>query len=49
MNFTPDPIFDSNTTEIYRVTTKTGGPAGSLPITKEMLLHSPSGDLFGMT
>jgi putative YjhG/YagF family dehydratase len=49
MNFTPDPIFDSNTAEIYRVTTKTGGPAGSLPITKEMLLHSPSGDLFGMT
>ncbi|MFN8392710.1 MAG: YjhG/YagF family D-xylonate dehydratase [Bdellovibrionota bacterium] len=31
----------------YRVRTKAPGPAGSLPYTEEMLLHSPSGDLFG--
>ena len=28
---------------------KAVGPAGSLPLTKEMLLHSPSGDLFGFS
>jgi putative YjhG/YagF family dehydratase len=29
--------------------TKTKGPAGQLPLTEEMLLHEPSGNLFGMT
>ena len=48
MNFNPD-VFGSNTPDIYQVRTQASGPAGSLPITEEMLLHSPSGDIFGMT
>lgn len=42
-------LFDSATPEVYQIQTQASGPAGSLPITEEMLLHSPSGDLFGMT
>src|SRR2546430_14854028 len=34
---------------IYQIKTKAPGPAGSLPLTAEMLLNSPSGDLFGLT
>ncbi len=48
MNSNPD-VFDSNVPDIYRIATQASGPPGSLPITEEMLLHSPSGDLFGMT
>jgi putative YjhG/YagF family dehydratase len=44
-----DPVFDSGAPEIYQIRTQSSGPAGSLPITREMLLHSPSGDLFGLT
>src|SRR6478672_9663307 len=35
--------------EIYDIRTRAEGPVGSLPITEEMLLKSPSGDLFGLT
>src|SRR5437879_3445496 len=35
--------------DIYRVHTKARGPAGSLPLTEEMLLNRPSGDVFGLT
>ncbi len=42
-------IFDSDSTEIYCIQTRGFGPAGSLPLTEEMLLQSPSGDLFGLT
>ena len=35
--------------EIYQVKTRAPGPAGKLPITEDLLLHRPSGDLFGMT
>jgi putative YjhG/YagF family dehydratase len=48
MSSSPD-VFDSSASEIYQIQTRASGPAGSLPITEEMLLHSPSGDLFGMT
>lgn len=48
MNLNPD-VFDSAAPDIYQIATQASGPAGSLPITEEMLLHSPSGDLFGMT
>ncbi len=34
---------------IYRVRTKAAGPVGSLPLTSEMLMERPSGDVFGMT
>src|SRR4051812_38641810 len=34
---------------VYQVRTKASGPAGALPLTPEMLLERPSGDVFGMT
>src|SRR6187399_711642 len=42
-------VLDSGTPEVYQIQTRASGPSGSLPINEEMLLHSPSGDLFGMT
>ena len=48
MTFTNE-MFDSGAPDIYQIQTRATGPAGSLPITEDMLLHSPSGDLFGMT
>ncbi len=48
MNFRHD-VFNSDSPEIFRVQTRGDGPAGRLPITGEMLLQSPSGDLFGLT
>src|SRR5476649_640604 len=44
-----DDLSESFPPEIYRVQSKAAGPAGSLPLTEEMLLQSPSGDLFGLT
>src|ERR1041384_1891569 len=35
--------------DIYQIRTKASGPAGSLPLTEEMLLTRPSGDIFGLT
>ena len=40
-------IFDQE--GIYEVRSQAVGPAGKLPLTEEMLLNSPSGDLFGLT
>jgi putative YjhG/YagF family dehydratase len=48
MNSSHD-LFDSGMPEIYRIQTQASGPAGSLPLTEELLLNSPSGDLFGLT
>jgi putative YjhG/YagF family dehydratase len=42
-------VFDSAAQEIYQVQTHARGPVGSLPLTEELLLDSPSGDLFGLT
>ena len=42
-------VLDSADPSIYEVTTKADGPAGSLPLTEEMLTDWPSGDLFGLT
>lgn len=44
-----DDILAGSDPEIYRVQTKAAGPSGALPLTEEMLLNRPSGDLFGMT
>ena len=33
----------------WEVRTAGAGPAGKLPLTAEMLLESPSGDIFGLT
>ena len=45
----PSAILDSPDPSVYEVTTKADGPAGSLPLTDEMLTDWPSGDLFGLT
>ncbi|HLO98038.1 MAG TPA: YjhG/YagF family D-xylonate dehydratase [Fimbriimonas sp.] len=34
---------------LYDVATRSVGPVGELPLTSDMLLHSPSGDLFGLS
>src|SRR5476651_1584661 len=44
-----EDLSESFPPEIYHVQSKAAGPAGSLPLTEEMLLKSPSGDLFGLT
>jgi putative YjhG/YagF family dehydratase len=35
--------------DLYTIRTKAAGPAGKLPVTEDLLLNRPSGDLFGMT
>jgi putative YjhG/YagF family dehydratase len=47
MNFTS--LVDSENPEIYSVRTHAPGPQGALPLTPEMLLEEPSGNLFGLT
>lgn len=42
-----DILGSSNKIDITR--TKGDGPKGKLPVTEEMLLHEPSGNLFGLT
>ena len=42
-------FLDSPDPSVYEVTTKADGPAGSLPLTEEMLTDWPSGDLFGLS
>src|SRR5689334_15950832 len=44
-----DDLLDSSPAEIFRVQTSAPGPAGSLPLTEQLLRESPSGDVFGMT
>lgn len=34
---------------LYQVATRSAGPIGELPLTSEMLLNAPSGDLFGLS
>ncbi len=45
---TADDVF-SYDPEIFHIQTKAPGPAGSLPLTEEQLLNSPSGNIFGLT
>jgi xylonate dehydratase len=40
-------ILDSADRAIFDIASKARGPAGSLPITPEMLIQRPSGDVFG--
>lgn len=42
-------ILDSGLPDLFDIETISDGPAGSLPLTEEMLRESPSGDLFGLT
>jgi len=45
----PDQILDSNDPSLFDVRSRARGPQGALPITPEMMLHRPSGDLFGLS
>lgn len=49
MKTTLESLLDSGDPSLFNVRSKAKGPEGSLPITAEMLLHRPSGDLFGWT
>ena len=44
-----DSLLDSSDATLWEVITNAEGPEGTLPLTEEMLLNSPSGDLFGLT
>ncbi len=43
-----DPILDGDSA-FYDIQTSAAGPAGSLPLTEEMLREAPSGDIFGLS
>jgi putative YjhG/YagF family dehydratase len=47
MPVTLEQIVDSGDRSLYDIHSKAPGPKGSLPVTPEMLLTRPSGDLFG--
>ena len=42
-------LVDSSDPSLFDVRTRIPGPKGALPLTADMLLHRPSGDLFGLT
>lgn len=44
-----DSLLDSSDATLWEVVTRGAGPSGALPLTEEMLLNAPSGDLFGLT
>ncbi len=47
MPIAPERILDSGDSSLFDVPSKARGPQGSVPVTPEMLLYRPSGDLFG--
>jgi putative YjhG/YagF family dehydratase len=44
-----DSVLDAQSVDFGAVTTHAAGPAGVLPLTPEMLLTQPSGNLFGLS
>ncbi len=42
-------LLESTDAKIYDLATRSGGPAGKLPLNEELLRNAPSGDLFGWT
>lgn len=44
-----DALIGTGRGALLDVATEAPGPRGTLPLTEEMLLHSPSGDLFGLS
>src|SRR5262245_10191388 len=44
-----DELLDSRDSSLYTIATSAAGPAGSLPLTPELLREAPSGDIFGLT
>ena len=49
MSTLADGILDSGDPSLFDVRSTAPGPQGSVPITAEMLLGRPSGDLFGLS
>lgn len=49
MNDVTRVVLDSGDASLLAVPTKAKGPEGALPLTPEMLINLPSGDLFGWT
>src|SRR5712691_681867 len=49
MNSNLTSLLDSSDPQLFQVATHGHGPVGRLPITEQMLLDAPSGDLFGLT
>src|SRR2546426_10674218 len=49
MNSNLASLLDSSDPQLFQVATHGHGPVGRLPITEQMLLDAPSGDLFGLT
>ncbi len=49
MSVSLDSLLDSSDATLWEVVTNAAGPVGTLPLTEEMLLNAPSGDLFGLT
>lgn len=43
-----DELLDSGAEAIFEVQTRAVGPAGSLPLSEDLLMNHPSGDLFGL-
>lgn len=48
-NFDFDAIAGLPDASLFDIRSRVPGPKGALPLTAEMLLHRPSGDLFGLT
>jgi putative YjhG/YagF family dehydratase len=46
---TLEDILDSKDDSIYDITTDAKGPQGKLPLTENLLVDAPSGDIFGMS
>ena len=46
---TIEDILDSKDSSIYNIITSAAGPQGLLPLTENLLVNSPSGDIFGMS
>lgn len=49
MSIALDSLLDSDNAQIYEILTNAPGPDGKLPLTEDMLLNSPSGDVFGLS
>src|SRR5271165_3399118 len=44
-----ESVLDSGDPSLFDVATHAPGPAGALPLTPDVLLHEPSGNLFGLS
>jgi putative YjhG/YagF family dehydratase len=42
-------VLETEAADLHDVTTHASGPSGALPLTSEMLLNEPSGNLFGLS